>query len=187
MRNFIKKYWLIIAIVFAAVLYLVNLFIKSPGTTVAPTSTPQRASYNNLIPGISSEAELIKALGTPIRTNINGSIKTDEFKSTSELRHHIATIQNDKIIFFKEIVSANDKTTANDLINIYGVAPDVLYSKFTNATFDLYIYPSNGIAYLGHREGTLLEIWYFEPTTIEKFITDWGQDYSTVQPSEQLQ
>lgn len=187
--NFIKNYWILIMIVLAGLLYIVNLFIKGSSPTSTPTPTPvaQRASYKDIFPGISSEADLRNALGTPLKTTTNESGIIDEYKSTSELRRHIATIKSGKVVFFKEIVSANDKTTATDITNIYGVAPNILYNKSPNSTFNLYVYPSNGIAYIGHSDGALLEIWYFEPTTIDNFINLWGQDYSTSPSTETVQ
>jgi len=54
----------------------------------------------------------------------------------------------------------------------------VLYSQAPNASFDLFVYPANGIAYLGHSDGTILEIWYFPPVeNIDMFIENYGQGY----------
>lgn len=176
-------------IVLAAILYIVNLFLKGSSLTPIPTPTSitQRASYKDIVPGLSSEADLKKSLGTPLKTTTSELGIIDEYKSTSELRHHIATIKNEKVVFFKEIVSAKDETTSTNVTNIYGVAPNILYSKSPNSTFNLYVYPSNGIAYLGHSDGTLLEIWYFEPTTIDNFINLWGKDYLTSPSTEIVQ
>jgi hypothetical protein len=187
--EFIKKYWLVIMVVLAAILYVINFFLKGQAPTIAPTPTQvaQTASYNNIFPGVSTESDLNKSLGAPLKTTISGNIKTDEYKSTSELRHHIAIIQGEKVSFIKEIVSAHDTTTATSITNIYGKAPKILYGKSSNSTFNLYIYPSNGIAYLGHADGTLLEIWYFQPTSFEDFVSKWGQDYSTTPSTEVVQ
>lgn len=187
--SFIKKYWILLFTVLAAVLYIAKLIIVPAQTKVSPSPTPsdQVASYKSIVPGVSTEADLKTLLGTPVKTTIDKNQSTDEFKSTSELRRHIATIQNGKVTFFKEIVSSNDKTTANDIINIYGSATDVLYSKLPNSVFKLYVYPQNGIAYIGASDGTLLEIWYFKPIDISNFISQWGQEYSTSPNTEVVQ
>lgn len=175
--------------VLAAVLYVAKLIIVPTQTKISSSPTPssQVASFRSITPGVSTETDLKTLLGTPIKTTVDKNQNIDEFKSTSELRRHIAIVQSGKVIFFKEIVSAYDKTTAKDIINIYSVAPNILFNKLPNSTFNLYVYPSNGIAYIGHIDGTLLEIWYFQPTTIDDFTSKWGQDYSTSPNTEMVQ
>lgn len=185
--KFIKKYWIVIFVVAAIILYVTNLLIKKP--TPPPTQNTQAqqgASYKNITPGVSSEADLIKALGNPIKTTTVGAQKTDEYNSTSPTRRHTITIQNGNVVLIKEIVSSNDTTTSSSITTVYGTAPDILYSHVPDDPFKLYVYPANGIAYLGHSDGTLLEIWYFKPTTIEDFVNLWGQDYQITQPAPQM-
>jgi len=184
--SFFKKYawvWIIIIVLIAIVgdAYLTR---EKNVPSASPTPAPKTASYKDIIPGVATEEELNKILGTPLRTTIDGSEKTDEYKSTSELRHHIAIIQSGKVVFIKEIVSAHDTIKSPNIVSIYGTAPNILYNKYPNSTFDLYVYPANGIAYLGHKDGGLLEIWYFQPTTIGNFITTWGKDYSLSKSTE---
>lgn len=188
-RAFVKKYFWVFIFIIVIVSVIGDAYLQSRSKQPKPTPTPvaQRASYKSIVPGVSTEADLTKLLGTPIKTTINGSQKTDLFKSTSELRNHIAIVQGENVSFFKEIVSAHDTTTAKDIIDIYGAPPNTLYSKLPNSTFNLYVYPANGIAYLGHTDGTLLEIWYFQPTSIGEFITTWGTDYSFQPSTEVLQ
>lgn len=155
--------------------------------SISPTPVPQIASFKNITPGVSSEADLNKVLGTPIKTTVQGNTKTDEYKSTAQFRNSIAIIQNGTVFLIKEVISATDTTTASSITSVYGAAPYTLYEKFPNSTFRLYVYPANGIAYLGHTDGTLQEIWYFVPTSIENFETTWASDYLTSPPTEQLQ
>ena len=188
-REFFKKYswtWIIVVV---AVAIIGEAYLQRSKTTptAKPTPVARIATYKEIVPGVSSEADLNKILGTPLKTTINGSEKIDEYKSTSELRRHIAIIQSEKVVFIKEIVSAHDTTKASDITSIYGTASNILYTKYPNSTFNLYVYPSNGIAYLGHKDGTLLEIWYFQPTTITDLLSTWGVDYSTSPSSEILQ
>lgn len=179
-----KKYSWIWIVIIVLVSIFSDIYIQKIKNVplVSPTPISKIASYKNIIPNISTEEDLNKILGSPLKTIIKNTEKTDEYMSNSELRRHTALIQNEKVIFFKEIISASDTTRANDIISIYGLAPNILYSKYPNATFDLYVYPLNGISYLGHKDGGLLEIWYFEPTTIEGFMSKWASDYSLTKP-----
>ncbi|QQG41900.1 MAG: hypothetical protein HYV90_01145 [Candidatus Woesebacteria bacterium] len=184
--SFFKKYaWVwIIVIVLVAIIGDAYLTRKIDTPSPSPTPTPRSSSYKNIVPGVSTEEELNKILGTPLKTTINGTEKTDEYKATTGLRRHIAIIQRGKVVFIKEVVTTKDTSKASDIIAVYGTAPNILYSKYPNATFDLYVYPANGIAYLGHKDGGLLEIWYFQPTTLDDFSSTWGKDYSQTKPTE---
>lgn len=188
--DFIKRNsWIWIVVVVAAA-YIGDLYLqKKLNPQVGPTPTPvaQIASFKSITPGISTELDLNKILGTPVKTVISGNEKIDEYKSTSELRLHSAIIENGKVVFIKEIISANDTTTASSITDIYGKAQNILYSKLPNSTFNLYAYPSNGIAYLGHADGTLLEIWYFQPTTVDNLLQTRATDYSLTPSTEILQ
>ncbi len=185
---FAKKHswvWIIVVVIVSIVGDAIITQKNKPVPT--PTPVPKVADYKSVIPGISTESDLNKILGTPVKTTIDGNRKLDEYKSTSELRLHNAVIENDKVIFIKEIISSYDTTKSSDLTSLYGEPPVKLYSKFPNASFYLYVFPSNGIAYLGHTDGTLLEIWYFIPTTIQEFLSKWATEYSTSPPTEVVQ
>jgi hypothetical protein len=186
--NFFKKnswIWIIVVVLIAIIGDVYLQRVLNPEVTSTPTPVPKIASYKSVIPGVSTEDFLNEVLGTPVKTTIDGNKLLNEYKSTSELRFHSAVIENGRVIFIKEIVSSRDSTKASSVMESYNSAPNTLYSKSSNASFDLYVYPTNGIAYLGHKDGTLLEIWYFEPTTIGNFLNTWGSDYST-QPSQEI-
>jgi len=127
-RDFIKKYFWVFVFIIVIISVIGDAYLqgKSKKTQPTPTPTAQRATYKSITPGVSTEADLTKLLGTPIKTTINGSQKTDLFKSTSELRNHIAIIQGENVSFFKEIVSAHDTTTAKDIL-IFTELPQILY------------------------------------------------------------
>jgi len=178
--GFIKKYWVLLIIILAVTLYIVNLFLRGSQSNGTPTPTPNNkvATFGSLTPGTSSTTDVTNTLGRPIETKtVNGEV-VSQYKSTNQYRFHEVVFTNDTAKLIKEIVNTNDKINSDFITNTYGVASNILYEQLANSTFNLYVYPANGIAYLGHTDGTVLEIWYFEPTTIDKFITDWGQGYS---------
>jgi len=86
----------------------------------------------------------------------------------------------DTVVFIREIITAKDKKTTEDITSQYGNAPYTLYGPASVNGFNLYVYLDKGIAYIGHvKEPILLEIWYFQPTTIEDFQVKWAKGYST--------
>jgi len=187
--TFLKKYLWVWIIIIVVVAYTGDLYLQKagqkPSATPSPTPVSQTASYKSIVPGIGTETELTKLLGKPLTQSTTGNQALLTYKSTNVYRHHVAIIENGKVVLIKEIVNSNDNKNADSVTSVYGVAPNTLYSKLPGASFSLCVYPSNGIAYLGHPDGTLLEIWYFQPTTIEGFISSWGQDYSTTPTSNE--
>lgn len=166
----------------AIILYIVSLFVKGPpGTEANPTPTPNTkvATYKNLTPGISTEKDVTSVWGRPVTTEtINGQTLSD-YKSTNQYRFHQVVYVNGTAKLLKEIVNSNDNINADYVTGTYGSIKHKLYEKYPHSSFNLYVYPANGIAYLGHVDGTVKEIWYFEPTTFDNFISLWAQDFST--------
>jgi hypothetical protein len=160
-------------------LYIINSLLKSP-ITVNPSPTPvsKIATFGTIVPGTSTESDVSNVWGRPISTNEEGSQKISEYKSSNQYRFNQATFTNGTATLIKEIVNSNDNKDVGSITSVYGVAQNVLYEKLPSSVFNLYVYPQNGIAYLGAKDGTLKEIWYFQPTTIESFMTDWGQNFS---------
>jgi len=177
--RFVKKYWLLILISLTAVLFVVNKILETKiPTPVTPTPvTDKVANYRSIVLGVSTQDEVNELLGFPLKEQYINEKKVAEYSSTNEFRNHVVTIENGKVVLIKEIVNTNDNKNSSTIIDSYGTAPYMFYDQRPSATFNLYVYPTNGIAYLGHEDGTLLEIWYFEPTTIDNFINKWGEGY----------
>jgi hypothetical protein len=180
--DFFKRSWLLILIVLAIFLFIADKIIKpkTSGLLVSPTPISTGvADYKSIVPGKSTLDEVNDLLGFPIEQNEENGKTIAEYESSSKYRNNVITVQNGVTTLIKEIVTATDNKKAESVTGVYGTAPHRLYEQKPSSTFDLYVYPNNGIAYLGHEDGTLLEIWYFQPTTIETFSNSWGQGYST--------
>ena len=180
--DFFKKSWLLILIVLMIFLFIADKIIKTktpvPQVSPTPISTGV-ADYKSIVPGKSTLDEINNLLGFPIKQNKENGKITAEYGSSSKYRNNVVIVQNGIATLIKEVVTATDNKKAKSITGVYGTAPYRLYDQRPSATFDLYTYPSNGIAFIGHEDGTLLEIWYFQPTTIEVFSSSWGQGYST--------
>lgn len=151
---------------------------------VDPSPVNKIASFDEIIPGKTSIEKINELLGKPLDSTKSGDLDVFNYKSENQYRtHKVYSKDGLTELIIEEIV--NENKTANDVRKIYGIAPEILYEKTLTSVFNLYVYPSNGIAYLGHEDGGILEIWYFVPTTIEDFITKWGSDYSK-EPSKEI-
>lgn len=162
-------------------------FNKQNSTVVGdPTSSPVNkiASFDEIIPGKTSLERINELLGNPLESTKSGELNVSTYKSTNQYRNHKVYSKNGLVELIVEEIIDGNKTT-DDIRKIYGLAPEMLYEKKLSSVFNLYIYPSNGIAYLGHEDGTVFEVWYFIPTIIEDFITKWGKDFSK-EPSKEV-
>lgn len=167
----------VVSVVF--IMFKINNNDKNTNTTSTPTpfSTNKIADFNSIIPNQTSLDRINELLGYPVETKKEGNIIINGYKTTNKYRTHTIKVENGVAVFIKqEIISGEQK--ASDIRNIYGIAPNILYSQAPSSTFNLYVYPLNGIAYLGHEDETILEIWYFPPVkTIEEFLNKFGEGY----------
>lgn len=180
--EFVKEYWMLIMIGVAIVLYIVSLFVKGPpGTGVSPTPTPNNkvATYKNIVPGTSTEKDVTSVWGRPVTSETSNGQTVSDYRSTNQYRFHQVIYTNGTAKLLKEIVNSNDNINSDYITGTYGTTKYKLYEKYPHSSFNLYVYPTNGIAYLGHVDGTVKEIWYFEPTTFDNFVSLWAQDFST--------
>jgi len=132
--SYAKKYWILVAVIIIGLLYLTNLFIKTPNPQTSPSPTPKGASFDTLTPGVSTEGDVSKQLGKPINTNTNGSESVFEYKSTNKNRFHSVTYTNGIIVLVKEVINSTDNIKSDYITKDYGIPPYRLYSMLTNST-----------------------------------------------------
>lgn len=175
-----NKWLWIVVVVFVAYFGDLSLqkSLQSPSATPKPTPIAKKSTYQNISPGLSTESDLTKTFGDPLRRTAGSGQVELEYRSTSAIKNHYVLIRNGKLAILKETVTPEDNKSAASITSEYGVPQNILYNKLPNSSFQLYVYPENGIAFLGHSDGTIIEVWYFEPTSIEGFVSLWAPDYS---------
>lgn len=181
MINLIKKYGLAILIVTSTMgIFFVFLYkniypIKKPKTQIG---------WNGVVPGKSTEQDVLKTLGQP--KNKDGNILN--YGSKSETRDNKITIVNGTAVLIKEMIAFSENRSVEEITVKHGDAKNVLYGKESVNGNYLFVYPDQGIAYIGNpTTKTLVEIWYFEPVSnIIEFAKLWGEGYSTSQKSGQF-
>ena len=147
----------------------------------APIATPpsEASQWGQITPGQSTEADVTKILGKA--KSINGT--TQSYNSANSTRDNQVVYRNGIVDFSKETISYTEGKTTDEITAKYGVAQNMLYGQDSVNGFYLFVYPSDGIAYLGNPvTKSLLEIWHFTPTDIDTFITKWGEGYSKTPP-----
>lgn len=183
--NFIKSKKIFL-LAFLSMISIIFIFIKINSNKKvinnvqpATNNSNEVATFKEIIPGnIYKEEDIIKTLGIPISSTLSGEVKINNYPSSNEYRTNDIEFINGEVDFIKEVINLDDSRTAEDIRKIYGVTEYVLYENVSDSYFNLYVYPKNGIAYLGHNDGTILEIWYFKPTDINTFKSKWASNYS---------
>lgn len=172
------KIRILLVFLFAAFVIGALLLLRARPETAPPTATPSAGvSYKSLAPGSSSRGDVLAALGKPLNDEMSDLLN---FKSSNPNLPHQVAVSVDTVVFIREIITAKDKKNTENITSQYGNAPYTLYGPSSVNGFNLYVYPDKGIAYVGHvKDPILLEIWYFQPTTIEDFQVRWAKGYST--------
>ncbi len=176
-----------VAVILFVSVFMLNILIKpknTPSTSATPAPDTKTARFGSLVPGTSSQTDVNGVLGRPVSTKQQGTMTVSEFRSSNQYRFHEVIFQNGTAVLIKQIINSNDNLDSSFVTNQFGSAPFKLYENLSNSSFSLYIYPQNGIAYLGHTDGTLKEIWYFEPSSFEDFNSKWASDFSQKPPEE---
>lgn len=176
----------ILLLAFVSLISMVFILVKTNSSkkdidVIKPpiNSSNEVATYKDIVPGNNyKEEDINKMLGVPVSSTLSGEIKINNYSSSSEYRTNNIEFKNGEVDFIKEVINPDDTRTAEDIRKIYGVSEYVLYENTSDSFFNIYVYPNNGIAYLGHNDGTILEIWYFKPTDIATFKSKWASNYS---------
>ena len=134
--------------------------------------------YKEILPGISSEEEVVQKLGNPKeRVETPEEIRL-KYSSKSTTRDNVVSIKEGKVFLIKEVFTAQEPVNLSFYQKILGETEIILYGKEASASIYLYSYPEVGVAFLASSEkGLLFEVWYFAPTTEEVFRNTVAPDY----------
>lgn len=187
MKAFFIKHKFFIAVIFTVFASLSYAFYRQKNTKIEePMLPPQKqATFNSLVPGVSTKDDVIKSLGEPSDSKNNGNLL--EYLSSNPNSPNEVVFESGKVTLIREIITLKEQKSISDLEKEYGNAVNKLYGPHSAAGFDLYVISEKGIAYVGHVEsGLLLEIWYFTPMTFEEFNYKYSKQYGySSTPSKQ--
>ena len=145
--------------------------------TSTPTINAIGTDYKGLLPGKSTEEEIVNTLGIPIKESTTDNAKILEYKSKNPNYNNTFYTQQGILNLAKEIITPDDNIKISNIAEQYGNYEEVLYKSGSEVGFNLYIYPDKGIAYIGHQpSGIVIEVWYFPPTDFENFKKMYAPD-----------
>ena len=179
MITFFNKHKYLLVFICLLIIVLIYFFLRQNESSKQEIieSQQNQAKYESLAPGKSTKEDVINKLGDPLKDNQNDT--QFEFESSSTERPHKVTLEENVVKLIKETVTLNDKKGIPDIQNEFGETTHILYGDRSSAGFHLFVYPENGIAYIGQTQsGLLLEVWYFPPTTFEEFKSNYAPGYT---------
>lgn len=160
---------LVILILSLLVIALVKPFKKSPQVTWKEGVTA----------GKSTRQELESRLGKPVKI---GDDQTYFFDSGNQYRPHQVQFSQDIVEIVKEQVIGNEKGKLDGFIKRYGSPQEILYGQ--HGTFAPgHFWGNLGLlVFANQQDGTVVEIWYFEPIDVEGFLAKQPDLKRTIQP-----
>jgi len=168
----------IIAVLIILLLIIYSLWGRSKKTDVLQPSYTSTSIIGK------TQNDLQRQLGGPVNQLADPRGNIVEYKSTSETRNHQAVLKDDKVVFFKEVVTLSDNKDFLSLKQKYGDPEQILYGEQAISGNYLFPYPSEGVAFLANSvTNTVREVWYFDPTDLNTFQKTWVIGYTTeIQP-----
>lgn len=172
-----KKFFIIF---FVIVLFFIIISNKK-NETPAPVDSPlpkNVASYNELVPGVSSKEDVFSAMGTALNAKIEGNTETYEYLSSNPNFNSEVVIVEGKLNYLKIIYTNKDNKRFEDFTSLYGNPENILYGPDYSVGYVLNAYPTKGIAFISHINSFKVSgAWYFKPVTLEFFMDNYAIGY----------
>lgn len=180
-----KKNLLIIVLVFIIALVAVVLSsLQKKAPAESPVQQKGVVGFKNLTPGVSTEKDVTRALGSPTRKDVVGKTSTLVYPSGLGTQPiNIALDPGGSVTIIKEPIGPDG--TLGALSSSLGQPSAVLYGDFARLGFQLLVYLSNGEALLASpTTGEVKERWSFAPTTLTVFKSAFAPTYQDKPPQD---
>lgn len=124
-----------------------------------------------VIPGQTNIKKLNSLLGNPLKTENS----TYYYPSINPKRPHLVEVSQDKVALVREQVIAKEKGQMKDYVESLGQPDAILYGEHEFAAPG-HFWGKRGLLVFGNdNSGIILEIWYFEPSTLEDFLLKYPE------------
>jgi len=142
-------------------------------TKAKPQETPQGIVWQKKIVAGKSTTEDIKAtLGTPTKTQEEQGGISYFYPTANQYRLNEIEFRDNTVSIIKEQVIGNEKEALNDYLQKYGQPEAKLFGQ--HGTFALgHFWGQKGLlVFASASDGTIVEIWYFVPTSLGNFLAN---------------
>lgn len=169
----------IVAILVTLIFVIVRRPPKSPA--LPPALPPSALQWKNIKVGQDDKSQVAAKLGQPLSTkNLEGNKEVSTYQSNNQYWPHEVEYVNGITTLVKQRQLQSKKFELFEYAKKYGQPEKIVPTNDSGFGIDLYIYAKNGFALKAHRvEGTIFEIWYFQPTTLEDFLQKYSQEIGT--------
>lgn len=172
------KNWLIVFLVVAVITVLTSVTFNIASEKGVPT---KENTWNTATPGYEFSTSTQEKLGAPLE--IKNTELGKEYNYRSNFPTYNTTVlvsDNNEVLFIKERLSYNPEHTLISYTNSFGEPQLVLnYPRISHAV-KAHIFLNKGLVVFSHiSDGSVEAIWYFKPTTEEKFLEYWGKDLTS--------
>lgn len=172
MINLLKKYWFVFGL-FLVVIVLLLIKIYLPDQV---SKTP-KLTWRGVVPGKEKVDSLITKLGRPQNQSYENGKLALEYVKGEEIES-LVYVQNNTVDLVKDYSSRNKKLS--DFENEFGKPEEEFYGPHQSAGFKVFVFAPTGVAVIAKPEtGTVIEVWYFEPTNLQTFLSRWGTGFTT--------
>ena len=184
-----KNQLILSAVIVTIFVIAIFIFYKAPQTPIiqVPVSSPNNEGgdiENINIKGLKPDSlEIGKSTLNDVQNTFGKPLSTDkdtyEFSSNSPVENNIAIFKENKLYFFKEILTYKQERKLDDFLSRYGLDnPLLLFGEGISDNVYLFAYPDKGIAYKANpQDEYLVEIWYFSKTDEKTFRETFAKDY----------
>ena len=174
----LQKYWLFIILALAATILVALHFLIEPPPTPEPEPKKPASSWESITPGKTTESELVNVLGQPSSVQTEENKKTLTFIPQGGGPDDRITISGNRVVITKRMYYGEE--TLETLKTKYGEPEGAFFGPYQNIGAKVYVFPKNGIAIIASTyDGTIIDIWNFNPATLPVFLSEWGQDLTT--------
>jgi len=177
--NRIKRYWYFAVLGFLVVVLGVSKILFK---TTAPIIIPEN-SWQGITPGTTTTEDLKKQLGEPLKTTqINGKNVYLYPSDTENWENEVTVTDEQKVETIKRYFPSKEENYTS-FINQYGPYDYEFFGPSYQAGFSVFVFLNKGVVVVANKESDLvLEVWYFQPTTLEEFLSLLGKDLSQTPP-----
>jgi hypothetical protein len=172
MKPLVKNYWIFLVLLSTIILLATVSFILKR----APISSPTASSWRGVRPGETTESELKTKLGDPKNEYQLEEEKIFEYSSDYKFYPNQIHTEKGKVALIKEQITYERDLNLKSFIKDYGDPSLIMYEKDLGNSYPLNIFLDKGVLVAAHiSDGSVIEIWYFQPVTKEEFMTTIGK------------
>ncbi len=166
--TFVRKEWLLLTLGTLSVFIFIISYVSHQSP--APKTVSSSTSWQGVSPGITTKSQLETILGKPIKSETKDNKVIYYYQSSNQYRPNTIDLANDKVTLIKEQIIGPNRPNLQDYITKYGQSEGLLYGQYGAIAPGSFWGPQGLLVFAGQNDGSILEIWYFPPISLNQFL-----------------